>query len=1605
MATSFGEGHHQAASYEDINGSSGRDDPFSLETPQAKPQPHRYSSFDTQLFALNHPSSSPAQAKKALEAHLSETDRRIQETSKLGTTLVQQRQNLALRLRDVGSQEEDSQISPELRQKLIEIEKEYNEVGRQSARAFLGPKSESMGGGDGTPFALDGRVCSTYSNDRCMLNIDELSQNPTSPTKFSSQATDSPSKVNVPRRLRNQASKTDDIEFAAEITTSLLGQVRHLQAILVERDDALKTANLEKAKMEMEAEGFAQRLRSLDDSEQRYKDENWSLETQMQEAHAAAREAAIREQKLQQSLAAVTTEKNAAQRDLDDLRQDHSKVTEDYAAVRKSHESELATLRRSVNLGESEKGALQRRLEELDSQNRELANGLAGRFRGEETEPDANISGHDENFPIDLSEREHSPPPSPTKGAQRHSMLESETLKSSLNHAHRMIQNLKGNVHREKSEKQELKRLLQEARDELEIRRAEPNEKRLKSKSVTDIRKAGRAGLGAARNSKTDIMLDDPTQDPEWEDHVGDGPPVRDSRGRIAALGTASGHSQAGDTSDAYQTANDTEDAFETANERDTTDNDAFQTGAESMAGDSSDDLTETEDGVTRGGTVRGIKAPALPTAKQSKRRSLESTASTSDDEEDRSMYTPVQGQPQRFRLKLNRNARRSRIGSGNLDSSVPSTAKNSPASFINGGGEVGQSLYNELENLSDDGTPSKGSISPSHSMQSIHTNSMSDRRSTSSTGRAAGSQPSTPLLRPTTMLYAGDVPPVPKIPTVDSGMMTEPWEPTQSTQDPIGSGMPAAATLPQSSAAAITSRIFGPSTPQDKRESFQQASGSSYVSRSRSSSTSSQPRTVWDQPLQMFAGAIPGFGQSADTTPLSTRSTTSQARDVSADRSFSEQQPHKYPNNLAQTPKKVTPYHEPPAVTPPGTSIYSRQSLALSSIHSLETAPAQRPHPPPRSRARATSGISNSGGANDGHAKSSSSGGLLGSVFGWNKPKTALNPDVVEDETNQDLPSTREKMANQTKTPLDEVPANVMPRHMVDEEVVQTGKKPTPIDMSDSAAQTLLSSEQIDNMLNRKDPGPAMNIIQPTSTGAMKPLSAIGASSSPMQSYPPQESSEMVQGKAPEQLNRDLIGKSIRRPASASSMRSRATTAQSQYPPLPPDHQEAIAAAASRAPSVEPPGSMGPPLAPASAYIPRGARNRTSSRPQTPSQQGLPTPSSKGGTTPRAGRYSTTRSQVSRRSSFSSFASELDERFNIRTDGMPMAQGFHPNTDPRMIQAITQTMIGEMMWKYTRKAGRGEMSSTRHRRFFWVHPYTRTLYWSDRDPASANRAELKSKSVAIEAVRVVTDDNPMPPGLHRKSLIIITPGRSVKFTAQTSQRHETWFNALSYLLLRTGPDGTNAADYTDADVDEFNPQPGYNRRTSRSRVSLASFKSNRTQNRQDQSRLSSMASPAAPTERQGRQSQYDAPPQAKGSVRSRISRSLSRSRASRQERPNFSTATITNNNTDKHGSLASRMSSFGDSVRHSMRSRSSMRNEHEEVEPGVLEGGRSIISASGADSAEDLRRVIEERESGGRLENVRACCDGKSNHYLIVNVSMLRIWSLTFRIEQGGMT
>ena len=1342
------------------------------------------------------------------------------------------------------------------------------------------------------------------------------------------------------------SSRVHDIEFVTEISTSLLAQVRQLQAEAAEREETLKAVNLEKSRLELEAEGFSQRLRSLDESEQRYKDENWSLETQTHNLIAGAKEADDRQQRLQQTVSSLNSEKSAALRELDDLKQANIKLTEDYVSFRRNHDYELSSLHKTLALGDHDRGALQRKIEELTVQNQELANAVAGRFRSEDDLAVRDLGSEPEELSLDRSEPEHSPPPSPSKGAVRHTMLESETLKSSLHHAHRMIQNLKSNIHREKAEKLELKRMLQESRDELELRRAESGganhaNKRLKGKSQPDLaKKVIRPNtLGTSRTSRTDVEIDEA----EWEEHSGDNSPMQSASSRSLGATPNLGPSKLCGPGDAYQTTNETEDAFETAHERDTaTETEAFQTGAESMAGDSSDGLTETEGGTRRNGTTRGPTHTSLAGSKTGNRSSFISTASTSASEDEHEVKTPMQAQPQRYRLKLNRGSRRSRMGSEGPMSSNPSSTRNSPASFVGTNGQKGQSLFAELGELNGeesgedaDGTPSRMSII--------------SQQSTPGTRQSNARQ---------SIVHSVEIdePSVPKVSMVDSGMMTDPWKvesPTESEyKDEVGG--PSTRRL-DFMADAATSQVV-PITPHTRDIGSQQTPTINSPPPSLASSSVSTPRKVWDQPFESFVGRIPTFGPILLSTPSSGISALIHS-------SKGDESPSAPQTNMVLRAASLgsdfdsvsSRTQQKPLSQVTDEAVAALPSLSFSSIQSIETRPAEaKPNVPPRDNRRLTTTEETpdiAAAPYDSRHGYIQQDGILGSLLGWTMTGRQSTPQILDVENRHEPKPRPESYKSQSL--LREAFPNVAQQRPSSGDIGETDQKTGTIRNSDQSSQTILSADQIDKLLVEKSMRPPPIITDNTykrPPSMMRPLADIGAFSPPIkkiQSHESLTSLTKIPGKLTEPAalrEAAPLVKSVKRASSSGSIRA----ASGAYPPLPPDHQKAIAAA-QRAPTNEASSTvMGPPALPASAY--RSASNR----PRTPTEPRNASAASKTSTMPRT-RYSTTRSQVSRRSSVTSFASELDERFNIRTDGLPMPQGLETGTDPRMIQAITQTMIGEYLWKYTRKPGRGEMSDKRHRRFFWVHPYTRTLYWSEQDPSTAGRAQLKAKSVAIDTIRVVTDDNPFPPGLHRKSLIIVTPGRDVKFTATTGQRHETWFNALSYLLLRTGadPPGYDPAALTAEDVAEFNPfyrGRGTGGRATGSRQSLTSYAS----------RVSHRGS------RSG--SRGPSPTRNQSSLSSRQLPESTHPQASTTSRHSQQTSHV------PQGSLSSRFSSYWRQDRRSVQgSVSSQRSKSSQPS-----AGRSLGTGRIHDSAEDLRQVMEKQEQDAdRLENVRACCDG----------------------------
>jgi hypothetical protein len=1464
----------------------------------------------------------------------------------LGTTLLQQRKELVSRIKDVEQIQAENEVPTELREKLMALEREYNEVGKESARAFL-PKS---------------RITSDSA-----LDPSEKS------SVLTAQGRESPTKQSVPsRRQRNQpTNRVHDIEFATEISTSLIAQVRQLQAALAEKDNALKDNAVSRAQLEKETMGLVSRIKHLDESEQKYKDENWNLEMRLQELEASYKQSSDKELRLAQSIKSIQVESAAKERELDELKLAHDKLVDDQTMARKVSEADMHGLRRDLAHHETDKQKLHSRISELTAQNTELAKAVGYRWNQSTKESDTDFVSAEEGQNSDDQAGDHSDPSSPIKGTPaRHGMLESETLKSSLNHAHRMIQNLKNNIHREKTEKIELKRMLQDARDELEAKRdhgsatANMAKKRRELESLRTKNRSKPDKIGAIRGSTTEIV--DEHQD--WEDDEDQRTPSKSTAFGVAA-GSAAIATSAPHLGRSYATGTDTEtDAFETADERNTTtESEAFATGAEDFDEDSEGDMTETEAGPAR---VNGARVVSGISTKRGDRRSFTSTASVSADEEVDAIKTPIQSQQPKYKVRLNRGSRR--LGRANENGSESPVTHSPASSFGTPQPTQGmQSLEDELGDFDDDdsieGTPS-----------SLHSRDDQDGffRSSLSAKQDLGDEPTTPSRRsiasaktPTSVKSAYDTtvikdspigidddvdstvlihpvesvvfspasPVVAKPAMVDAGIMTEPWQPTpekprllERTEGIVGGALaglglggllgskkndekpPAAKDLEQTTTVSLPKAEIS-SVPASITTSVTEVTPDAQVPKSTAGlpeNTSAASIASPELPQTQIAEPIVAEVKPLPTPPALLTISSIMVQDIEPELEVEDVSVPLLPRRSSKRVDPVT----LAAGVPFGTT---------GIIHENHDGETSRPGSEKSARQVANTSVE-------------SSGSTPAALAAPNTAVGQVSADVVSDEKATHLASVQNTMV-------------------------------------DEASQTDVSSQEIDKLLDSKVPAVLAPPVASMQDAGNSPIAAPKTINfGPAAGLASAAAAGAVAATA-------AAGPAVRRPTSAGSTRSRTSVIQ---PPLPADHTEKIAAAASQQPSATPApvatiGSMGPPSMPASAY--------KTARPRTPGSQAAERGASRDGTTPRPGRGKVTIGTATQgpspsirthRDSVSSFASELDDRFNIARDGL-YPTSLEPSTDPRMIQAITQTMIGEYLWKYTRKAGRSETSNTRHRRFFWVHPYTRTLYWSENDPSTAGRNMLKAKSVAIDAVRVISDDHVYPPGLHRKSLVVVTPGREIVFTAPSSQRHETWFNALSYLLLKTEQEEQEAAEralLAAEEEDLEDSRAGFGRTVRRSLG-----RATRSLSRHSQGTNNRRASFTSHTSRATRTSS----PQRTEAMANLVNRRSVAAPPSQQQRPKDSLTlptqpTLSNSSTARRdvssGSVSGRFSSLASRFQPSARGRASVERGNASAMSGSYHEGHTV-----GESAEDIRTQLEQQERhADMLENVRACCDGK---------------------------
>ncbi|SMN21084.1 similar to Saccharomyces cerevisiae YDR150W NUM1 Protein required for nuclear migration, localizes to the mother cell cortex and the bud tip [Maudiozyma saulgeensis] len=137
------------------------------------------------------------------------------------------------------------------------------------------------------------------------------------------------------------------------------------------------------------------------------------------------------------------------------------------------------------------------------------------------------------------------------------------------------------------------------------------------------------------------------------------------------------------------------------------------------------------------------------------------------------------------------------------------------------------------------------------------------------------------------------------------------------------------------------------------------------------------------------------------------------------------------------------------------------------------------------------------------------------------------------------------------------------------------------------------------------------------------------------------------------------------------------------------------------------------------------------------------------------------------------------------------------------IVSAISQTVIGEFVYKYFNRLGSFGGGETRHKRYMWIHPYSLTLYWSDSNPVVDDPWNRKTKGVSILRVESVDDNTTGPAKLYNKSIVVTTREKKIKFTCVDKQRHDVWYNALKYLIQRN-MEGINLQDVFGNPSDEL---------------------------------------------------------------------------------------------------------------------------------------------------------------------------------------------------------
>ncbi|KAG8719434.1 hypothetical protein FRC08_002819 [Ceratobasidium sp. 394] len=417
-----------------------------------------------------------------LQALLDDKEKQLNLAGTLGQRILAQQLELEERINQLVDTEERLQATPdeadtEMRVKLQELADVMQSWETENERLF---------GGFGTKLG-NGAAVMPPSPDMPPMNEFGMRSGTDEPS--TSMRSSGPSAAQSSRRAKNAAHRANDVEFAFEIGSSLLVEVRRLQALLAERDKAIQDMKEEKDDLEKLVESLRMSLREQEGTTDKFKEVNWNLEVQLQEVRNALNDAQATSTRLEGEQKRMAKQLSSARETSDAHKNEMERLTTALEELRAKYETDVATMRKNAAGLQRDKSDLQAALDALkaDMAKRERATmrfgspitpGAVPHTPAEEDDLFSTGGASSRRF-LDASamysqgrpegealrDFDSSPEASPSKPAivgPSHPSNELESTKQSLAHAHRQIATLKSAVQREKELNRDMKKRLAE---------------------------------------------------------------------------------------------------------------------------------------------------------------------------------------------------------------------------------------------------------------------------------------------------------------------------------------------------------------------------------------------------------------------------------------------------------------------------------------------------------------------------------------------------------------------------------------------------------------------------------------------------------------------------------------------------------------------------------------------------------------------------------------------------------------------------------------------------------------------------------------------------------------------------------------------------------------------------------------------------------------------------------------------------------------------------------------------------------------------------------------------------------------------------------------